>query len=377
MSQYPTQSLQPGQSGPAVKQLQEYLVANGYLSQADMNTGPGIYGNRTKAAVAAFQQAMGVDTAGNPGFWGPRTINAINAKIESTKTELASKQEELKKTQVAASETPAETPKSEVEQKTEAEEKKVQEEINKMSFKNSAEYKALSKDLQDLVDTGVRAFLGTDSERSAFTDALTKAQQLADPYAKSQLALYKAEFGTKIAQTTEDYKASKDILERTRGELAEDLKRNKDFLTLEQQADMAKTLRGYDEDLLTIADQAAEKGITFATGARSRALAEERRGVEYQDVIQSGQREFNFKVKDLELRAARGDQEAKDKLNQIERNKGFDLQKIGQSAERILGSTGAAALGLPGYTPQGGSLGEVEQERRKSILEIASTAIPQ
>lgn len=242
------------------------------------------------------------------------------------------------------------------------------------NYKDSAAYKALPKDQKDLVDLGVTSFLGTPQQQQAFTDALTQAQTLADPYAKSQLALFTAEFQTSIARTNFDYNAEKAALERTRQTLAEDLISGREYLTLEQQADMARQLRAYDEDLLAIADQAAEKGLTFATGARSRALAEERRGTEYQDVIQSSRRKFNFQVKDLELRAARGDAEAAAKLNTIQGQRGYDLAKIGQSAERILGTANLPAI--EGFTPTGKSIGQVEQERRKSILDFASYAIP-
>ena len=77
---YPTTNLQPGMSGAEVRKLQNYLVQQGLMNQADI-TGPGtdVYGPRTTAAVAALQAKLGVDTAGNPGYWGPRTL----AKLQS------------------------------------------------------------------------------------------------------------------------------------------------------------------------------------------------------------------------------------------------------------------------------------------------------
>lgn len=75
---YPTQNLQPGMTGDAVRQLQQYLVSQGFLTQEKMNTGPGIYGPATTAAVKALQQKLGVDNSTGPGYWGPRTIQAIS-----------------------------------------------------------------------------------------------------------------------------------------------------------------------------------------------------------------------------------------------------------------------------------------------------------
>ena len=246
----------------------------------------------------------------------------------------------------------------------------------KGKFQDSATYKGLTNEQRELVDLAFNVnFQGDEAEFKIYADAIDKAMALADPYARSQLAMAKAEVGLGMAKLSSDYRMSKDILDRTRNELASDLKTYKDALSLEEQSDMATLLRGYDEDMLNIADQAAEKGITFATGARSRELAETRRGEQYQDVVQSSRRQSNLKVKELELKAARGVQDAADQLKGLEANRGFKLQEIGQKAEAVLGSMNAGTLGLEGFTPAGGALGEIEQNRRKSILEVAREGV--
>jgi peptidoglycan hydrolase-like protein with peptidoglycan-binding domain len=77
----PTQNLQPGDSGTAVKQLQDYLVSQGYMSAEQVATGPGTYGPQTTAAVAAWQKANNLDTGGYPGYFGPRSIALYNSLI--------------------------------------------------------------------------------------------------------------------------------------------------------------------------------------------------------------------------------------------------------------------------------------------------------
>lgn len=79
----PATPLQPGAKGDAVKQLQDFLVAAGYMTAQQVATGPGIYGPQTTAAVAALQKALGVDNASGPGFFGPRTIAAVQAALAS------------------------------------------------------------------------------------------------------------------------------------------------------------------------------------------------------------------------------------------------------------------------------------------------------
>lgn len=61
----------PGSTGSDVLALQNWLVSQGYLTPAQVATGPGTYGPQTKAAVTAWQNANHVDTQGNPGYFGP------------------------------------------------------------------------------------------------------------------------------------------------------------------------------------------------------------------------------------------------------------------------------------------------------------------
>ena len=85
--QFPTISLQPGSTNTAaVKQLQDYLVSQGYMTQAQVNTGYGTYGPQTTAAVKALQQSLGVDNSSGPGYWGPKTLAAVQAQGGSTGT---------------------------------------------------------------------------------------------------------------------------------------------------------------------------------------------------------------------------------------------------------------------------------------------------
>ncbi len=75
----PQVNLQPGSTNTAaVKQLQDYLVSQGLLTQAQVNTGYGTYGPQTKAAVAALQQRLGVSAGSDAGYYGPQTMAALS-----------------------------------------------------------------------------------------------------------------------------------------------------------------------------------------------------------------------------------------------------------------------------------------------------------
>lgn len=71
-------NLGPGATGNDVLTLQNWLVEQGYLTDAQVQTGPGTYGPQTKAAVAAWQAANGIDTQGNPGYFGPLSKAFLN-----------------------------------------------------------------------------------------------------------------------------------------------------------------------------------------------------------------------------------------------------------------------------------------------------------
>jgi len=82
----PTTPLQPGATGPAVQQLQDFLVSQGLMTQQQVQTGYGTYGPQTTAAVKAFQNAHGVDSSTGPGYWGPKTIAAATVLYGGTGT---------------------------------------------------------------------------------------------------------------------------------------------------------------------------------------------------------------------------------------------------------------------------------------------------
>lgn len=90
MASYPTTALQPGSTGAAVQQLQNWLVQQGYMTQSQVNTGYGTYGPQTTAAVLQLQKDLGIDYSSGPGYWGPRTLTAVNTSTNNGTTGLRS-----------------------------------------------------------------------------------------------------------------------------------------------------------------------------------------------------------------------------------------------------------------------------------------------
>lgn len=67
-------TLRRGMRGENVKELQKELVRLGFMTQAEMNTGPGVFGPRTQRALRAFQAANNIAVDGVFGSQSRRAL---------------------------------------------------------------------------------------------------------------------------------------------------------------------------------------------------------------------------------------------------------------------------------------------------------------
>lgn len=74
----PRAGLKYGMRGPEVQKLQESLVKLGYMTKAELATGPGIFGPRTWRALAKFKAAHGLKKI---GVYGPKTREALTRAL--------------------------------------------------------------------------------------------------------------------------------------------------------------------------------------------------------------------------------------------------------------------------------------------------------
>ncbi|MBZ4421262.1 peptidoglycan-binding protein [Myxococcus sp. RHSTA-1-4] len=70
--------------GAAVRQLQTDLVKLGFMTQSQMDTGPGTFGPRTLKALKDFQSAKGLSA---DGIYGPRTREALQRAMSGGGTQ--------------------------------------------------------------------------------------------------------------------------------------------------------------------------------------------------------------------------------------------------------------------------------------------------
>ncbi|MFL5346408.1 MAG: peptidoglycan-binding protein [Hyalangium sp.] len=78
----PQVDLRRGAEGAEVKKLQDALVKLGYMTKAQVATGPGIFGPKTEAAVSKFQADKGISPAS--GIFGPKTRAAMEKALGGT-----------------------------------------------------------------------------------------------------------------------------------------------------------------------------------------------------------------------------------------------------------------------------------------------------
>lgn len=74
----PPAGLRKGDEGPKVKQLQDALVKLGYMTKAQVATGPGTFGMKTEAAVKKFQGDKKLPTT---GYYGDLTHAALKKAL--------------------------------------------------------------------------------------------------------------------------------------------------------------------------------------------------------------------------------------------------------------------------------------------------------
>jgi N-acetylmuramoyl-L-alanine amidase len=78
----PPAGLRKGDEGPKVKQLQDALVKLGYMTKAQVATGPGTFGLKTEAAVKKFQADKKLPTT---GYYGDLTHAALKKALAGSK----------------------------------------------------------------------------------------------------------------------------------------------------------------------------------------------------------------------------------------------------------------------------------------------------
>lgn len=166
-------------------------------------------------------------------------------------------------------------------------------------------------------------------------EALNEAIEQSEPYMKNELRIAQDEVKRGFAEAKGDYKTSAEILNRRIDNIEQDLEENKEFLSMEQQAELSRVAQGYEIQRDNLVETHALSGMTFST---KRQLAEKRMTDEEKGIVESTKRQYNKKIADLQKEADRGDLEAQKQLEDLQRQLNEDLTRMGREFEEEYGT---------------------------------------
>jgi len=230
-------------------------------------------------------------------------------------------------------------------------------------LKNDPSFQALPPDLKEIAIYNYEVQKSNDQQKAdKLSKALEMATQQADPYWKSILLIAQDEVLRGFEQAQGDFESSIQRQQRIMENIQKDLTYNKDFLSLEQQTELANISRQYEYNTENLVQGAANAGLTFST---KRKIAEKRLAEENQGMVESSQRQYNKQLRDLQESASRGTTETQQEIEDLQRRMGDYTTNLGRSAEKYLGTDNLPSL--PGYQALGNVTGDMYEEKVKDI----------
>lgn len=231
-------------------------------------------------------------------------------------------------------------------------------------------FQQLPPDEQEYLVQYYNVLMTQDEEnQKILAQALEEAKAQADPYFAEKIRMAQDELTRALGRQAGDFGSLKRDLELRIDQITEDLATGKERLSIDQQAELARRQRTYENVLDNLIETARHRGLTFST---KRALAESQLQTEQADIVESTKREFQRKIFDLQQRATRGEVEAQNLLEDYERTYGESVTSLIRTAEKQLGTEQLPGLpDLPGVSPLGGVIGSFAEEKQIDILQRA------
>ena len=318
---YPTTNLQPGATGAEVKKLQDYLVSQGYMTQAQVNTGYGTCGPQTTAAVKALQIQLGVDNSTGPGYWGPRTITAV--KSGGT-------------TNIALSSVTSKLP----------------------------------ADQQKVVQSVYDATLKGDVDMAARIQAAMKAaSQYSDPYFKAQTRMVTDALGRGLSAKEGDLAYNEGQLRSALDELRQNTAASKDQLSFSHAQELKQLESKYQNTLLDTQQNLAAAG--FASSSR-RTRTEGILAEQNQGLVESSNKQFGYQTGNLDRNLGYQEQNTQAQIENLRRLTSEGKLDLTRTTEGQVGSSGLSNLG---YDTLGGVGGSIPRQQVQDQLQFASNFV--
>ena len=230
-------------------------------------------------------------------------------------------------------------------------------------------YQNLSSDQQEFAKYNW-SITRSDAKESIklYQEALDEATAQADPYWKSYLLVAQDEVQRAVDDAIKTTQSEVEKNQRLIDKLKENLTSNKDYLSLEQQSDLATLAQNYEVNQETLVQGSADTGLTFST---KRKLAEQRLAQTNTGLVESTQRKYNKQISDLQTEADSGNTEAQKEIEELQRKLGVTITSIGREAEAKLGSENLPTIS--GYTALGDVTGDYYEQKTADIAERQET----
>ncbi len=326
---FPTEAIQPGATGDSVKQLQDYLVSKGYLTQAQVNTGYGTYGPQTTAAVKRLQADLGVDNTSGPGSWGPKTVAALGTDAAS-------------KANGPAVNTPHDASLAEL--------------LGGNTL--TPDQKQIVQQLYDAVSTNDQAKV--DKLKAAFS----AATDFSEPYFKAQVLIATDALDRALGANEGDLGYQEEKLQNTLKDLLGTIDSSKEYLSFGNRQELEGLARSYEKNLEDTRTNLAALGKTSSS---VRSKSEQILGEENKGLVESSNRKLAFDTNKLDTQGANAVRDTSRDISYLRDKATQDRISALRKTEADVGSKTLQDLG---YTDLlSGLPGEIE---RKKVQDAAS-----
>ena len=314
-------NLGPGSSGADVTKLQNWLKDQGYFPSNQSATG--YYGDITKNAVAAWQKAVGINAGADAGYFGPKSRSFLQSySITSTQT-----------------------PEDKV-------------------LTGLPDFESLPADQRAVVTSIYNAVSSNDQDAATkLTSALEKAKEFADPYFKAQVTVALDTLVRGFSSEDSDLQYKERSLSQKLTDLRTLTTTAKDFLTLDQQAELKTLEQNYQTELENTQNNLAAGG--FGDSSR-RTKTETLLATTKGDMVESTNRSFAQKFNNLDTNLSTNTRDTQQEIERLRAVSAENKVDLGRKVEQFVGSKNLPSI--PGYTPLGGVTGSAEQNYYQDII---------
>ncbi len=329
----PSVNLQPGDTGAQVKQLQDYLVSKGLMTQAQVDTGYGTYGPQTTAAVAALQKSLGVDNSTGVGYFGPRTISALGTTTGgSSSTSGGSVHPEL---------------------------------LQILNNPNIAPDQKAA--IQAVYNTLVS---GNSDNADKVVAAMKAASEFSDPYFKAQIRLATDALQRGLSGKEGDLAFAENQQRAALDELRANTAASKDYLSLEHTQELKNLEQKYQTDLSTTQDNLAAAGLTSSS---KRARAEQILTDQNTGLVESSNRQLAYQTGNLDRTLSANDASTQAQIANLQRLSAAGKLDLTRTAESNVGTDALANLGYTGLL--GGVGGDIPRQQVQDSISFANSFV--